>query len=138
MTVANRIQLGQGTWEAVTIMGITDPVNIGNINHITQEADVSAETQADIIACIATLTTNGFAPIDLGSITPPTQPTPPTPPTADEITRDAEVKTAFNTVMDAEIARLDALALIEYDLIKTTAEAYLRSFDIKHLRQRAN
>ncbi len=137
MTVANRIRIDSGTWNAVINGGLTDPVNIGNIDHTANEADISAELQEDITACITTLTDAGYQPVDLGSVTPPTSPPPETPPTADELTRDAEVNTAFNTVIDAEIARLDALVLIEYDLIKTTTEAYLRKFDIKHLRQRA-
>ncbi len=138
MTVANRIRIDLGTWNAVINGGLTDPVNIGNIDHNANEADISAELQENITACITSLTDAGYQPVDLGSVTPPTQPPSETPPTADELTRDAEVNTAFNTVMDAEIARITDLVNTEYDLIKTTAELFLLKFDIKHLRQRAS
>jgi len=136
--IGNRIQLTDGNWDSALNLVHTIPVNVGNIDSTRMLADVTAELQADVTSYVALLNTEGFGATDQGAITPPVPPTPPTPPTADEITRDAEVKTAFNTMMVAEIARLDALALIEYDLIKTTAEAYLRKFDIKHLRQRAS
>jgi len=135
--IGNRVKLTNGSWDSALQLVHTIPVNVGNFDSIRMEADVTAELQADVNSYIALLVTEGFGATDEGAITPPVPPTPPTPPTADEITRDAEVATAFDTMMVAEIARLDALALVEYDLIKTTAEAYLRKFDIKHLRQRA-
>ncbi len=74
MTVANRIRIDSGSWNAVINAGLTDPVNIGNIDHTANEADISAELQEDITACITSLTDAGYQPVDLGSVTPPTQP----------------------------------------------------------------
>jgi len=137
MTVTNRLKLGQGTWDSA-IREVTFQVNIGNIDRTLNEADVQGTDIAQINAYMVELDNAGFDTVtDLGDVPEPTPPTPETPPTPDEITRDQEVATAYNKCMVDEIARLDALALIEYDLIKTTTEPYLRKFDITHLRQRA-
>jgi hypothetical protein len=138
MTVTHRIKLGQGTWDsAINVMRAQVPVNVGNIDRRANEADVQGRNDAQITTYLQQLTTNDFQPTDLGNVVEP-PPEPPLPqPTPDEITRDEQVKTAFDTMMVNEIARLDALAIIEYDAIKTTTEPYLRKFDIKHLRQRA-
>ncbi len=136
MTVTNRLKLGQGTWDSA-IREVIFPVNIGNIDCIPNEADVQGTDIAQIDAYIIELDTNGFDTVtDLGDVVEPTPPTPPPAPTPDELTRDQEVATAFDKCMVDEIARLDAITLIEYDLIKTTTEPYLRKFDITHLRQR--
>jgi len=134
--ISNRIKLGNGTWDAALRLESGIEVNVGNINTDRTEADISGDTTTEITACIATLNSNGFNPTDLGSVTPPTPITPDTPPTADELTRDSEVVTAFNTVMDAEVARIKALVNTEYDNISTTTEPFKIPFDIKHLRQR--
>jgi len=64
-------------------------------------------------------------------------PDPGTPPTPDEITALAEMRTAFNTVIQARIDEFWTDVETEYDLIKTTAELFRRFTDIKHLRQQA-
>ena len=62
--------------------------------------------------------------------------TPETPETPDEITARAELKTAFNTVMQNKRDAFWVDIETEYNLIKTTAEPFRRYTDLKHLRQR--
>ena len=137
MTITHRIKLGNGTWESALRLETRIKVNVGNIDRRTNEADVQARNIGDINSYITLLTDNGFDPTDQGNVVePPPEPTPP-PPTADELTRDSEVATAFNTVIESEITRIRALVETEYGNIKTTNEVFLMKFDIKHLRQRA-
>ena len=137
MTVTHRIKLGRGTWDSALRLETGLRLNVGNIDRVANEADVQGANVGDINSYLTLLTDNGFNPTDLGSVTePPPEPTNP-PPTRDELTRDAEVATAFNTIMEAEIVRLRGLVEAEYDNIKSTTEAFLMRFDIKHLRQRA-
>ena len=137
MTVTHRIKLGRGTWDSALRLETQIRLNVGKIDRTTNEADVQTANVADKDLYLTLLTDNGYNPTDLGSVTePPPEPTPP-PPTRDELTRDAEVATAFNTVIEAEIARIRGLVEAEYDNIKSTTEVFLMRFDIKHLRQRA-
>lgn len=137
MTITHRIKLGSGTWDAALRLETSIRHNVGNIDRRANEADVQTENNAGLNSYLRLLTDNGFNPTDQGDVVEPTpDPTPP-PPTPDEITRDAEVATAFNTVMEAEIVRIRALVETEYDNIKSTTEAFKMGFDIKHLRQRA-
>lgn len=137
MTVTHKIKLGRGSWDSALRLDSPVRVNVGNVNRETNEADVQAQNLADINSYITFLSDNGFNATDQGSVTepPPIPPTP--PPTRDELTRDTEVATAFNTVMEAEIDRIRTLVATEYDNIKSTTEAFKMGFDIKHLRQRA-
>lgn len=137
MTITHRIKLGSGTWEAALRLETSIRHNVGNIDRRTNEADVQTENTPGLNSYLRLLSDNGFNPTDQGSVVePPPEPTPP-PPNPDEITRDAEVATAFNTIMAAEDARIRALVEAEYDNIKSTTEAFKMGFDIKHLRQRA-
>jgi hypothetical protein len=135
MTVTHKIKLGNGTWDSA--LRLEAPVNVGNVNRRTNEADVQARNVGDINSYLTLLTDNGFNPTDLGDVPePPPEPTPP-PPTRDELTRDEEVATAFNTIMEAQITQFKTAVETAYDLIKTTALPFEMKFDIKHLRQRA-
>jgi hypothetical protein len=103
MTVTHKIKLGNGTWDSA--LRLEAPVNVGNVNRRTNEADVQARNVGDINSYLTLLTDNGFNPTDLGDVPePPPEPTPP-PPTRDELTRDEEVATAFNTIMEAQITK---------------------------------
>ncbi len=135
--VTNRIALGNGTWDGALRLDAQIPVSVGSISSDRLQANVQAANQGQITAYEAFLTANGYQPTNLGNVPEPPPPTPPTPPTPDEITRDAEVATAFNTIMEAEISNFTALVAAEYANISTTAEPFLMKFDIKHLRQRA-
>ncbi len=134
--VTNRIALGNGTWDGALRINSQIPVNVGNISADRLQADVQAANQGQITAYEAVLTTNDYQPNNLGDVPDPPTPTPIPPPTADEITRDAEVVTAFNTIMEQQIASFTALIAAEYATIATTAEPFLLKTDIKHLRQR--
>jgi hypothetical protein len=137
VTVTHRIRLGRGTWDSALRLETQIRLNVGKIDRNTNEADVQTANVADKDSYLTLLTDNGYNPTDLGSVVePPPEPIPP-PPTRDELTRDAEVATAFNTIIEAEDARIRGLVEAEYDRIKTTTELFLMRFDIKHLRQRA-
>lgn len=134
----DRIKLGAGTWDSALNIKAQIPVNIGAIDRTANEANVQASNQGQITAYVQLLTNEGFNPTNLGSVPEPPPPTPTPPPTPDEITRDQEVATAFNTIIEGEIARIRALVETEYNNISTTAEPFIMGFDIKHLRQRAS
>ncbi len=137
--VTDRIALGHSNWDnAINTIKAQVPVNIGNISADRLQADVTGDNQGVIVAYEAVLTSQGFIPTNLGNVPQPPPPTPTPPPTADEITRDAEVVTAFNTIMDAKITAWIAEVEVEYNNIATTAEPFLLKSDIKHLRQRLN
>lgn len=90
----------------------------------------------DLTALKIEVNNAGFSFTVLGDAPAEAVPDAETPPTADEITARAELKTAFDTVMQNERDSLWTAVETEYNIIKTTAELFKRFTDFKHLRQK--
>ena len=56
-------------------------------------------------------------------------------PSPDEIQRTKEIRTAMNTVLESEEIRVFDLIRAEYNSIRTTAEPFVRTNDLKWLRK---
>jgi len=121
--------------QGIQDLSLTSGINFGFVNDTTmniygeQTELQSLKTYAEGLEGNFTFTIGGNAPAEPVS-------TPDTPPTADEITAEAELKTAFNTVMQAKRDAFWTDIETEYNIIKTTAEPFRRYTDLKHLRQK--
>lgn len=131
-----RIELGRGTWDSALREETRESVNVGNISDDRLQADVFADTQADLDAYKTELDNLGYDPSVVSILTDPVPDPEPPPPTADEITAREERVTAFNSVMVDETDQFWADVEAAYDLIKTTGETFTRDTDAKRFRQR--
>jgi len=132
-----RIELGRGTWDAALREPSRESVNVGNISSNRLEADVHADTQIILDAYKAELTAIGYQPTVLNTVADPVNP-PDDTPTPDEITAAAELRTAFNTIMQQETDDLWTRIETEYNNIRTTTEPFFKYTELKHLRQRSS
>jgi len=118
--------------QGITKLGLTG-INFGFVNDNTM--NIYGEAQ-DLNKLKTEANARGFEFTILGNAPAEPVSSPSTPTPVDEITAQAELRTAFNTIMQEETDALWTRIETEYNNIRTTSEPFFKYTDFKHLRQR--